>query len=113
MIRRFTFREVPIRLTNELHVRNEKHLRVDEDGNILLVIGNLELLTYSKERNEFTPAWMMKGMNNAEITGWLRAVQENAPEQVFNTLFTIAEKELPYQRFRKILEDLTEGAMVA
>ena len=53
--RRFTFREVPIRPTNELHVRNEKHLRVDEDGNILLVIGNLELLTYSKERNEFTP----------------------------------------------------------
>ena len=49
--RNFTFREVPIHPTNELHVRNDKHLRVDEEGNILMIIGNLELLTYNKERN--------------------------------------------------------------
>ncbi len=61
----------------------------------------------------FTAAWMMKGMNNAEITGWLKTIQKDAPEAVFSALFTIAEKELPYERFRKILEDLTEGAMVA
>jgi hypothetical protein len=60
-----------------------------------------------------TSAWMMKGMNNMEITIWLKTVQKNAPEVVFSTLFAIAERELPYQRFRKILEDLTEGAMVA
>ncbi len=61
----------------------------------------------------FTAGWMMKGLNNAEITGWLKSVQKDAPEAVFSALFTIAEKELPYERFRKILEDLTEGAMVA
>jgi hypothetical protein len=54
-----------------------------------------------------------KGMSNAEITGWLKNVQKNAPEFVFNSLFTIAEKELSNQRFRKVLEDLTEGAMIA
>jgi hypothetical protein len=62
---------------------------------------------------QLTSAWMMKGMNNMEITIWLKTVQKNAPEAVFSMLFAIAEKELPYQRFRKILEDLTEGAMVA
>ncbi len=54
--RNFTFHEVAIRPTNELHARNDKHLRVDDAGNVLMVIGNLELLTYNKERNEFAPS---------------------------------------------------------
>lgn len=62
---------------------------------------------------QFTATWMMKGMNNAEITGWLKAIQKNAPEAVFSMLFNIAEKELPHSRFRRVLEDLTEGAMIA
>lgn len=60
-----------------------------------------------------TSGWMMKAMSNSEITGWLKAVQRNAPEAVFSNLFSIAEKELPAQRFRQILENLTEGAMIA
>jgi hypothetical protein len=40
-------------------------------------------------------------------------VEENAPEPVFTQLFSIAEKELPNDRFRKVLENLTEGTMVA
>jgi hemerythrin-like domain-containing protein len=39
--------------------------------------------------------------------------EKNAPEPVFNNLFTAAEKELPNPRFRKILEGLTEGVMLA
>lgn len=57
--------------------------------------------------------WMMRGLNNEEITGWLKEVEKNAPEQVFQELFTVAEKELPQRRFRQILESLTEGAMLA
>ena len=57
--------------------------------------------------------WMMKGLNNAEITGWLKGVEKNAPEAVFQSLFATAEKELPQRRFRQVLEGLTEGAMVA
>jgi hemerythrin superfamily protein len=57
--------------------------------------------------------WMMRGLNNAEITGWLRGVEKNAPENVFQSLFVTAEKELPERRFRQVLEGLTEGAMLA
>ena len=57
--------------------------------------------------------WMMRGMSNTEISGWLKGVEENAPEPVFTQLFSIAEKELPNDRFRKVLENLTEGTMVA
>jgi hypothetical protein len=57
--------------------------------------------------------WMMKGLNNAEITGWLKAVEENSSEPVFRSLFATAETELPEKRFRLVLEGLTEGAMLA
>jgi hemerythrin superfamily protein len=57
--------------------------------------------------------WMIRGLNNAEITAWLRSVEKNAPEVVFQSLFVIAEKELPQIRFRQVLEGLTEGTMVA
>jgi len=56
--------------------------------------------------------WMIRGLNNAEIAGWLRGVEKNAPEAVFRMLFVTAEKELPGKRFRQVLEGLTEGAMV-
>ncbi len=57
--------------------------------------------------------WMMRGLNNAEITKWLKGVERNAPEPVFQSLFSTAEKELPEKRFRLILEGLTEGVMLA
>jgi len=57
--------------------------------------------------------WMMRGLNNAEITGWLKGVEKNAPEPVFQSLFVIAEKELSERRFRQVLESMTEGAMLA
>jgi len=57
--------------------------------------------------------WMMRGLNNAEIIGWLKSVEESAPEAAFQKLFAIAERELPERRFRNALESLTEEVMVA
>jgi hemerythrin-like domain-containing protein len=57
--------------------------------------------------------WMMRGLNNPEIINWLRAVEDAAPENVFQDLFATAERELPEHRFRKVLETITEGAMLA
>ena len=57
--------------------------------------------------------WMMRGLNNPEIVRWLRTVEESAPETVFLNLFATAEKELPDERFRQVLEALTEGVMLA
>jgi hypothetical protein len=57
--------------------------------------------------------WMLRGLSNGEIIRWLKGVEKNAPEFVFNNLFAAAEKELPRLRFRQVLEGLTEGAMLA
>lgn len=57
--------------------------------------------------------WMMRGLNNAEITKWLKDVERHAPERVFQELFQTAERELSQKRFREVLESLTEGAMLA
>ncbi len=62
---------------------------------------------------EMTSAWMMRGLSIKEISSWLKAVEKNAPAPVFSKLFSLAEKELPNDRFRKVLENLTEGTMVA
>jgi hypothetical protein len=57
--------------------------------------------------------WMMRGLNNPEISNWLKLVEKNAPEPVFQSLFTVAEKELSEKRFRQVLEGMTEGVMLA
>ena len=57
--------------------------------------------------------WMLKGPSNREIIQWLRQVEANADESVFNGLFALAEKELPANRFRQVLEGLSEGVMLA
>lgn len=56
--------------------------------------------------------WMMRGLSNTEISSWLKAVEKTAPKPVFTQLFSVAEKELPENRFRKLMENLTEGTMV-
>ena len=57
--------------------------------------------------------WMLRGLSNEEIISWMKGIQKNAPEFVFNNLFELAEKELPATRFRKVVEGLTEGVMLA
>ena len=57
--------------------------------------------------------WMMRGLNNAEIRDWLKAVEQTAPPDAFQQLYTLAEKELPLNRFQNVLESLTDGAMLA
>jgi len=54
--------------------------------------------------------WMIRGLSNAEIISWLRAVEKNAPQVVFKNLFLTAEKELPGNRFRKVIDELQKAA---
>jgi len=56
---------------------------------------------------------MMRGLNNPEIVGWFKSIEESASEAAFQKLFAIAERELPERRFRHVLETLTEGVMLA
>lgn len=57
--------------------------------------------------------WMMRGLNNSEISGWLRDVKNNAPEFVFAELMKTAENELAPARVKQITGSLTEGALLA
>ncbi len=61
----------------------------------------------------FFSRWMVRGMNNAEILGWLRGVKNSAPQPVFESLLSIAEEELHPHRWNLVQDCLTEGAMVA
>lgn len=57
--------------------------------------------------------WMMKGLNNPEIIGWLKEIKNNAPGQVFDIMLSLAERELPPGRWSAVQEGITEGAMLA
>ena len=72
---------------------------------IMAVIQPSEMLEYSK--------WMIRGMNNEEICGWLKGVKNSAPQSQFQSLLTITEQELHPHRWRTVQEALTEGAMIA
>jgi signal transduction histidine kinase/ligand-binding sensor domain-containing protein len=54
-IKKFSYQDVAIHASDELYAKNEKWLRLDEEGNMMLVVGNLELLTYNEQRKEFSP----------------------------------------------------------
>lgn len=57
--------------------------------------------------------WMMRGISNNEITGWLKEVKNSAPDFVFAGLMQTAENELAGQRWQQVQETLSEGALLA
>ncbi len=61
---------------------------------------------------DFYSKWMLRGINHVEAALWLRSVQRAAPEVVYQTLFTKAQQELPKPRFKKLVEALTETALL-
>jgi hypothetical protein len=61
---------------------------------------------------DFYAKWMLRGINNAEAAAWLRSVEASAPKIVYQTLFQKAGQELPKPRFQKLVETLTETAVL-
>ena len=61
-------------MAKEETVINERLWRYYSDAEIIAMNQRI-IASIPPEEMSFTSAWMMKGMNNAEITGWLRAVQ--------------------------------------
>jgi Hemerythrin HHE cation binding domain len=99
-------------MANEETVLNKILWRYYSDAEIMDISKRI-ISTIPQGEMAVTNAWMMRGLSNTEISGWLKAVEKNAPQPVFTQLFSIAERELPENRFRKVLENLTEGTMVA
>jgi hypothetical protein len=79
----------------------------------LLAVNKKLVASIPAEEVNYASRWMMNGLSNNEIIAWLRNVERNAPSPVVRQLFITAEKELEHSRFRKILEGLTEGIMIA
>jgi hypothetical protein len=67
----------------------------------------------SADKMPFYNKWMMRGLSNTEIINWLKQIKNNAPEFVFNSYVDLAINELAENRWQKIQEQLTEGAMLA
>ena len=57
--------------------------------------------------------WMMVGLNNNEIIQWLKDVRSSAPDFVFEGLVTLAEGQLPRQRWEIVRSALLEQARMA
>ena len=58
------------------------------------------------EESSYAAKWMVLGLNNAELTGWLSAVKKTAPQPVADGLLKLAAKELPVERWASIEEAL-------
>jgi hypothetical protein len=58
-------------------------------------------------------SWMMRGLSNNEVIGWLKEIKNNAPEVAFTDMLNLAEKELPATRWHLVQDCITEGAMIA
>ena len=99
-------------MTNEETILNEILWRYYSDEEIEAIS---KRIVRSRRHDEeiVTTAWIMRGLSNTEISNWLKTVETTASWQVFAQLYSIAEKELPNDRFRKVLEIFSRGTMVA
>lgn len=52
----------------------------------------------SPESNMYYTRWMLKGLNDAELSGWFHKVKETAPTEVWNGLWLLSIDELGYER---------------
>lgn len=57
--------------------------------------------------------WMMRSMNNAEITEWMTGIKHGAPAEVFAAYLQMAEQELPAERYCAIAAALDAQTVVA
>lgn len=60
------------------------------------------------EEMAVTARWIMQAINSNEVTEWLIAVKENAPEHIFNLLFELTETCLPEQFREKVQQAVQE-----
>jgi hypothetical protein len=120
-------REIGTAISNavfEFMLFNLEHMKKEEDvlnkllwryytdqvlhGITMNIVANV-----SADKMPFYNKWMMRGLSNTEIINWLKQIKNNAPEFVFNSYVDLAINELAENRWQKIQEQLTEGAMLA
>ncbi len=96
-----------IHLNKEEIVVNGSLWKHYEDEEIIKA--NMSMIaTLTPEEVKRNAIWMMRGCSNPDIIGWLGMVKRQAPEQVLKLLLSIAEEELPSQRFEAVQNAVME-----
>jgi hypothetical protein len=109
----YTFNEF---ISFNLHHLNKEELVVNESlwhnyTDLDIVQANSRLIgSLSPDEVKRNAVWMMRGCNNAEIAGWINTLKKQAPEQVIQLLLSIAQQELPSQRFEALQNSILEIA---
>ncbi len=98
-------------MANEELVLNKVLWKYYSDMELMVI--NQRTVTAIPTEEASSSTWVVRGLSNADIIGLLKAVKDNAPDSVFNSLFAITEKELPGIRFHQIMESFTHGRMIA
>jgi hypothetical protein len=82
------------------------------DGQLRSIVNELQAQV---PRDHFTQVikWMVHGLNTKEIIQWLKQVENcDSPEPLLCNLLTLVETELPADRRNRIIEGMTEGALM-
>ena len=61
---------------------------------------------------DFYFKWMLRGISNNEVTGWIQNIKKGQPPIVVQTILQKAQQELPKKRYQKI-EQCLKDAVVA
>jgi iron-sulfur cluster repair protein YtfE (RIC family) len=80
------------------------------DGEILDMQRSIER-SVSPEEIAMIFEWMVRGINDVELLGWLNAVKREAPEFVLNMILEAGARHLPEARWSRIERALTEGVV--
>ena len=60
---------------------------------------------------DFYFKWMLRGISNTEVTGWIKSIEKSQPPVVFQTILQKAQQELPRKRFQKIRQSLRDAVV--
>jgi hypothetical protein len=69
--------------------------------------------TIPPEEMKVTSTWMLRSINKEEATTWLKSVKHSAPAFVFQSLYELAENELPESIREEVLEAVLERDLIA
>lgn len=61
---------------------------------------------------DFYASWILRGINTAEATTWMKVIKKDMPPVVLKTILQKAEKEFTKPRFLKIKQSLAAEALV-
>ena len=70
------------------------------------VIQQKILSSISPELMALDGKWIMRGVNDAELKGWLKQVKNTAPDKAFRQLISQGEKELGEIRWNRVEQEI-------